>query len=104
MMVLYVAVPSRLIGVPKPTRPRRERITASAVSGTVGAAVSTPPYVLGRLGLLMLGSSVLRIPGLILFLVGATLQAAAISSVKALKLSATFVEARQDHPTAQHPH
>jgi hypothetical protein len=99
MMVLYVAVPSRLIGVPKTSRPRRERITASVVSGTVGAAVSTPPYVLGRVGLLMLGSSVLRIPGLILFLVGAALQAGAIGSIKALKLSTTFVTAHQDAPS-----
>jgi len=95
MMVLYVAVPSRLIGVRKNSRSRRERITASAVSGTVGAVVSAPAYVLGRIGLLMLGSPLLAIPGLILFLVGAALQAGAIGSVKAIKLSATFVSARQ---------
>src|SRR5262245_61936966 len=95
MMVLYVAVPSRLIGVPKSTRPRRERITASAVSGTLGAVVSTPPYILGRIGLLMIGTTLLTIPGLILFLVGAALQAGAIGSVKAVKLSATFVSARK---------
>ena len=104
MMVLYVSVPSRLIGVAKSTRPRRERITASVVSGTVGAVVSTPPYVLGRVGLLMLGSSLLAIPGLILFLLGAALQAGAITSVKAVKLSATFVEARHDEPTGQPQH
>jgi hypothetical protein len=96
MMVLYIAVPSRIIGIPKSTRPRSERITASIVSGTVGAAVSTPPYVLGRIGLLMLGSSLLGIPGL----VGAALQAGAISSIKAVKLSATFIEGRHDDQPA----
>jgi hypothetical protein len=101
MMVVYVAVPSRLIGVPKSTRPRRERITASVVSGAVSAAVSTPPYALGRIGLLMLGSSLLAIPGFILFLVGAALQAGAISSVKAVKLSATFVAARHADATTE---
>src|SRR5262249_2809184 len=95
MMVTYVAVPSRLIGVPKSTRPRRGRITASAFSGPVGAVVSAPAYILGRIGLLMLGSPLLAIPGLILFLVGAALQAGAVGSVKAVKLSATFVSARQ---------
>ena len=52
----------------------------------------------------MLGSSLLAIPGLILFLVGAALQAGAITSVKAVKLSATFVEARHDNPTTPPQH
>ena len=73
-------------------------MTASAVSGTVGAVVSAPAYILGRVGLLMLGSPLLAIPGLVLFLVGAALQAGAVGSVKAVKLSATFVSARQDEP------
>jgi hypothetical protein len=95
MMVTYVAVPSRLIGVPKSTLPRRDKITAAVVGGAIGAVVCTPPYLLGRIGLLMLGSSALVIPGVILLLVGLTLQAGATGSVKAVKLSATFVAARQ---------
>jgi hypothetical protein len=94
MMLSYVAVPSRLIGVPKSTQPRRDRITTAVVGGAIGAMVCTPPYVLGRVGLLMLGSSVLFVPGLVLFAVGLVLQAGATGSVKAVKLSATFVAAR----------
>lgn len=87
MMVAYVALPSRLIGV-EPAATRRDRLSASAVGGLLGVALSTPPYVLGRVGLLMVGSPVLRIPGLLLFLVAATLQAGATSAVRAVKMGA----------------
>lgn len=87
MMVAYVAIPSRLVGV-KPTAPRRDRLSASAVAGLFGVALSAPPYVLGRVGLLMIGSPFLRIPGFVIFLVAATLQAGATSAVRAVKLGA----------------
>jgi hypothetical protein len=90
MMVAYVAVPARLIGV-KPTRSRRDKLTASAVGGAMGAVVCAPPYLLGRIGLLMLGSSVLRIPGILVIAVGITLQAGATGAVKAVKMSAKLV-------------
>ena len=93
LMVCYVAVPSRMIGLRTEHRSRRERIAAGVVSGTVSAIVCTPPYVLARLGLLMLGSSVLRVPGVVLLAIGLMLQAGATSSVKAVKMSATFVAA-----------
>jgi hypothetical protein len=95
LMVTYVAVPSRMIGLRKDTLSRRERIAASAVSGTVSAIVCTPPYLLARLGLVMLGSSVLRIPGVVLLAIGLMLQAGATSSVKAVKMSATLVAAQR---------
>ena len=50
MMVWYVAVPSSLIGV-KTVRSRREKLATSAVSGALGAAVSAPAYLLGRIGI-----------------------------------------------------
>ncbi|HEX5928275.1 MAG TPA: hypothetical protein VFY48_02690 [Solirubrobacterales bacterium] len=87
MMVAYVAIPSRLVGV-RPTAPRRDRLSASAVGGLLGVALSTPPYVLGRIGLLMIGSPFLRVPGFIVFFVAATLQAGATSAVRAVKLGA----------------
>jgi hypothetical protein len=90
LMVCYVAVPSSLIGV-KPNLSRRDKLTAGAVSGALGAAVSTPPYVLGRIGILMLGSSALFIPGIFVVAVGFTLQAGATGAVKAVKLSAHLV-------------
>ena len=57
MMISYVAVPARLIGAKKDA-PRRDRLTASVLSTVIGTTVCTPPYVLARLGILMLGSNV----------------------------------------------
>jgi hypothetical protein len=90
MMVCYVAVPSRLIGM-RALGSKRDNLTATALSGAIGAAICTPPYVLARIGILMLGSSALLIPGIILLAFGATLQAAATGAVKAIKLSAKLV-------------
>ncbi|HKO39363.1 MAG TPA: hypothetical protein VJU14_13445 [Solirubrobacterales bacterium] len=87
MMVAYVAVPSRLIGV-QPTASRRDRLAASAVGGLLGIALAAPPYLLGRIGLLMIGSPLLRLPGFAIFLFAATLQAGATSAVRAVKLGA----------------
>jgi hypothetical protein len=87
MMVAYVAVPSRLIGV-QPRASRRDRLAASAVGGLLGIALAAPPYLLGRIGLLMIGSPVLRLPGFAIFLFAATLQAGATSAVRAVKLGA----------------
>jgi hypothetical protein len=87
MMISYVAVPSRLIGT-KPTASRRDKLTASALGAAIGATVCTPPYILGRIGILMLGSKPLIIPGIILFALGATLQAGATGAVRAVKMSA----------------
>jgi hypothetical protein len=90
MMICYVAVPSRLIGM-RALGSKRDNLTASALSGAIGAAICTPPYVLARIGILMLGSSALLIPGIIVLAFGATLQAAATGAVKAIKLSAKLV-------------
>ena len=94
MMVSYVAVPARLIGVKK-TQSRRDKLTTSFVSSVLGATVCAPPYILGRLGLLMLGSSALLIPGIILIALGVTLQAGATGAVRAIKMSASLTGARQ---------
>ena len=90
MMVCYVAVPARLIGV-KATHSKRDKLTASAVGGAIGAVVCTPPYALARLGLLMLGSHTLFIPGCVVLAIGLTLQAGATGAVKAVKMSAKLV-------------
>ena len=90
-MVAYVAVPSRLIGV-KPTTSRRDKLTATAVGGALGAVICTPPYVLGRVGILMLGSKVLFIPGIIVVALAATLQAGATGAVKTVKMSAKLLD------------
>ena len=94
MMVCYVAVPARLIGM-KTTYSKRDKLTATAVGGAIGAVVCTPPYILGRVGILMLGSHTLFILGVILIAVGLTLQAGATGAVKAIKMSAKLVSGRQ---------
>jgi hypothetical protein len=88
MMIAYVAVPARLIGVESRTASRRDRLSASVVGSVFGAVVSTPAYVLGRVGLLMIGSPFLRFPGILIFVVGFILQAGATSAVKAVKMGA----------------
>ena len=93
MMVCYVAVPARLIGG-KPRQSRRDKLTTSAVGGAIGATVCTPPYLLGRLGILMLGSKVLLIPGIFVLAIGITLQAGATGAVRAIKLSASLTAGR----------
>ena len=90
MMVCYVAVPARLIGV-KPIASKRDKLTASAVGGVIGAMICTPPYALGRIGLVMIGSQALFIPGVILFVIGMTLQAGATGAVKTVKMTAKLV-------------
>jgi hypothetical protein len=86
MMVSYVAVPARLIGV-KPAQSRRDKLMTTLVGGALGVTVSLPPYVLGRVGLLMLGSRALLIPGIVLVALGVTLQAGATGAVRAIKMS-----------------
>ena len=98
MMICYVAVPARLIGM-KTRYSKRDKLAASAVGGIVGAVVCTPPYLLGRLGLLMLGSSALFIPGIIVLAIGLTLQAGATGAVKTVKMTAKLVPTRvPSHP------
>jgi hypothetical protein len=90
MMLAYVAVPSRLIGM-KTTHSRGDKFKATAVGGALGAVICTPPYVLARVGILMLGSHLLFIPGIFVLTLGVTLQAGATSAVKAIKMSAKLV-------------
>lgn len=90
MMISYVAVPSRLAGI-KTTRSRRDKLTASVVGVTIGAVICTPPYILGRVGLLMLGSKALWPLGVIFFAIGLTMGAGATGAVKAVRMSAKLV-------------
>jgi hypothetical protein len=89
MMVCYVAVPSRLIGI-KPVHSRRDKFAATALGAALGTTVCTPPYLLGRVGILMLGSKVLFIPGIFVLTLGFTLQAGATGAVRAIKMSASL--------------
>lgn len=99
MMVTYIAVPARMIGVPRErTGSRRDRLSVSAISAALGVVVSAPPYLLGRIGLLMLGSKLLLVPGIVLVATGALLQAGATGAVKAIKVSARLSASRHTQP------
>ncbi len=87
MMVSYVAVPARLVGI-RPKQSPRDRLATAALGGVLGLTVCTPPSLLGRLGILMLGSKALLIPGIFVLAVGVTLQAGATGAVRAIKMSA----------------
>jgi hypothetical protein len=104
MMICYVAVPARLIGM-KTKYPKRDKLAASAVGGIVGAVVCTPPYLLGRLGIVMLGwSSTFFVLGIIVLAIGLTLQAGATGAVKTVKMTAKLVPTRvPSHPDPGQP-
>ncbi len=97
MSYLYVALPSRLIGT-STTHSKSDALKASAVGGALGAIVCAPPVAIGRVGLLMLGSPTLFVPGLFVLTLGLVLQTGATSSVKAIKLSAKLVSGHQPQP------
>jgi uncharacterized membrane protein len=87
MMLTYVSVPARIVGI-RPTGSRRDKLAAGVIGGTLGALICTPPYLIGRIGVLLLGSPVFLPLGVILLTVGLTLQAGATGAVKAIKMSA----------------
>ena len=90
MMICYVAVPARIVGV-RPTYSRRDKLAAGIVGGAIGALVCAPGYLLGRMGLVLLGSNRLLALGVILLIVGLTLQAGTTSAVKTVKMSAKLI-------------
>lgn len=101
-MFAYVAIPSRLLGLQKGEAgySRRDRLAASTVGGIVGAVVCTPPYLLGRLGIVMLGWGPLWLVGAALLAVGAVLQAGAQGSVNAIKMSLKIMAGAGPEPPA----
>lgn len=95
MMVTYVTVPSALVGIRSERRSPREQIAATAVGGAVGAVVCSPPYTLGRIGVVLLGSRSLFVLGLVLLILAVPLQAGAVSATKAVKLSAKLLAGKE---------
>jgi uncharacterized membrane protein len=93
MMFTYVTLPARLVGI-RATGSRRDKLAASTIAGTVGALVCTPPYVIGRIGILLLGSNALFALGVVLVVVGFVLQSGATGAVKAIKMSAKLAAGR----------
>lgn len=75
-------------------------MAAAVIGGTLGAVVCTPPYVIGRLGILLLGSNSVFALGVVLLLVGLTLQAGATGAVKTIKMSAKLASGSAAGPPA----
>jgi hypothetical protein len=86
MITTFVSVPANLIAA-RHRQSLRDRVATGAVGGALSAVVLSPGFLLNRVGLLMVGVRPLVIPGVVLFSVGAALQAAGVSTVKAVKLS-----------------
>ena len=103
MSVCYVAVPSRLIGTTPPKRSPRDKLTASAIGGALGAVICTPPHVISRVGVLMLGSRTLFFFGLVLITFGAVVHAGATGAVKAIKMSSKLVAGDSTPPDSTPP-
>ena len=90
MMVTFVSVPAQLIGVQQQKAPMKDKISGAAASGAMSVVLTSPGFLLNRIGILLAGTSTLRIPGLVLFSIGVGLEAAASSGAKAVKLSTRF--------------
>ena len=99
MMLTYVTVPARIVGI-KPRGSPRDRAAAAVIGGTLGAIICTPPYLLGRIGILLLGSHALIVFafGVAMLALGITLQAGATGAVKAIKMSAKLAPGNASHP------
>jgi hypothetical protein len=87
MLISFVAVPARIIGVTRQKLPPREAIGRVAAGGTLSAVAMAPGFLLGRVGLILLGLHHFHILGFIMLSIGTALYAAGMSSVKAVKLS-----------------
>jgi hypothetical protein len=87
MMITYVAVPARIIGI-KSDRSRRDKLTATAIGGAVGAVVCSPPYLMGRVGIILLGIRPFFVVGVVLLVIAVPLQTGAVTATKAVKFSA----------------
>jgi len=98
MMVCYVAVPARIVGVrsakPADMEGRRDRLAATAMAGLVGAIICAPPYAMSRVGEGLLGNGSLFALGVALIVIGLTMEAGTTGAVKAVKVSAKLLAGR----------
>jgi hypothetical protein len=103
MMLSYVTVPARIVGI-KPVGSRRDKMVAAAIGGTVGVLVCTPAYVIGRIGILLLGANGVPFAlGVVLLVLGFALLAGATGAVKAIKMSAKLAAGRAAEPGSPVP-
>jgi hypothetical protein len=100
MMLTYVSVPARIIGV-KPPGTQRDKMAAAALGGTMSAIVSAPAYIIGRIGILLLGSTALFPLAVAMLVVGFALLAGATGAVKAIKMSAKLAAGKVPAPATE---
>ena len=108
MMLAYVSVPTRLLNADTKRLTRRDKLVNAAVTGTLSGVAAAPAYVLSRVGILMLGSHALFVPGIVVTAVGFALEAGASSAVRAIKMSMKLLaggalEASDPEPPAAAP-
>lgn len=87
MLISFVAVPARIIGVKRAKLPPKEALGRAAAGGTLSAVAMAPGFLLGRFGLILLGLHHFHFLGFVMLSIGTALYAAGMSSVKAVKLS-----------------
>jgi hypothetical protein len=87
MLINFVAVPARIIGVRRQRLPPRQAVGGLLAGGALSAVAMGPGFLLDRIGLILLGISGLHVLGLVLLSIGTALYAAGMSSVRAVKLS-----------------
>jgi hypothetical protein len=91
---LFIAIPSWLLGVRK-TGTRRERTVQTMTMGVLSGVAATPGFLLNRIGLLLLGTSLFWV-GVVVVSIGAVLHVTASSSVRVVKLSLRLRPEQQD--------
>jgi hypothetical protein len=87
MVVTFVAMPARILGVAKLKVRPTERVGRALAGGAVSAVAMGPGFILDRIGLILLSVTGAHVLGFVLISLGAALYAAGMSSVKAVKLS-----------------
>lgn len=87
MLITFVAVPARILGVKKQKLRPKEAIGTWTLGGALSAVAMTPGFLLDRIGLILLGVPGLHVVGFVLLSIGTALYAAGMTSVKAVKLS-----------------
>jgi uncharacterized membrane protein len=102
MMLTYVTVPARIVGI-KPVGSRRDKMAAAAIGGAMGALICAPAYIIGRIGLLLIGSKPLFALGVVLLVLGFALEAGATGAVKAIKMSAKLAAGQTEGRSAESP-
>ena len=86
MMITYITIPAAIVGI-RTKRSRRDLLTTTAVSGVMSAVVCSPPYLLGRFGIVLLGMRNLFVVGLLMLVIAVPLQTGAVAATKAVKFS-----------------